>query len=239
MPLRDEILNNYTDEDGLILERPNSSDGPETGNGIENLCVYILLLHLFGELTLPDLNKFNTIIRSCEVDASLSDGFWSKRGLYNRGPRKLGDLIGHDDYVALSGVSSIVGAPFARDIFHRGSTHCWNFNNVNVDQFTFKSWQGRFFFSFVPFWKLCGGGSLLDIEKVMLCKYLEWSRTEAGPSILQWIMCRAIMGREACFDTAFVIWRANLFQRFPQGMRSVFSNYYKPSHPFAKYGPLF
>lgn len=228
MALRDEIESKYTDEDGLILERPNSSAGPDTGNGIENLCIYNLLLHTSGQLTKDDYNKFCSVIRSCEIE----------KGLYNRGPRKPGDLIGHDDIVALSGVSSVICAPFAKDIANYGVQYNWSFNNVDPGTWTLQSFQGRHV-DLIPFWLICGGRSAWWIAQVLLCNSIIYARGDAGPMILKWIQCRALMDKLGRYSIAADMFKKSLLRSYPEGMKSVFSEYYGPQHPFAKYSPVF
>lgn len=228
----------YIDEDGLVLERQNSSDGPETGNGITNLSVYMLILHLSGNLKKKDVAKFCEVIRACEVSSYVDYPPDQVKGLYNRGPRKMGDLIGHDDYVSLAGVSAIIGAPFAKEIAQYGSSHFWSFNNVEPGKWTLQSFQGRHL-DLVPFWNVCAGNSVSWAGRFLLSKSIAWSSGNASAMILKWIQCRALLGRMSQFDEAIDDWKHYLIKRYPMGMMSVFSEYYGPQHPFAKYGPIF
>lgn len=233
MSLRDEIVSRYTDEDGLILERPNSSPGPDTGNGIHNLSVYATILHITGELNADDVFSFSKVIDSCRVNQS-------ENGLYNRGPRKPGDLIGHDDYICLSAAASLINVRFARDIALYGGSHGWSFNNENPGKWTFKSWQGRRLW-LIPYWKINGGISACRFSRAILELYIESQKhqEDAGERILQWMICRSMEGRINDLSRAIQVWKRGLFEVFPSGMRSVFSAYYNPAHPFAKYSSVY
>lgn len=234
-----EAMIPYFDEDGLVLEKPNSSPGPDTGNGIENLSIYMILLSLTNDIRQSDVEKFCSVIKSCQV-SSYKNNYPPVPivGLYNRGPRKPDDLIGHDDYVVLSGVSAIVSPQFAKDIAQCGTERSWNFNNVDPDKWTWKSWEGRFVY-LIPYWKINGGMNAGFMGRFILTEYLQWANGDATNRTQQWIMCRSLMGRAMQFDYAVSKWRRNMFKDYPCGMQSVFSERYNPTHPFAKYSPIF
>lgn len=239
MSLRQEILP-YVDEDGLVLELKNPGPGPNTGNGIHGLSVYMILLHLLGEIESQDLTEFCRVIRTCEVQEYLEYPPHPIPGLYNRGPRKIGDLIAHDDYVALAAASSIVGAPFAREIVGYGSQHCWSFNNAEPGKWTPRSFQGRRLW-LITFWDLCAGKKACFLGEILLCAWIRLQSGTKDPSglILQWLICRAVEDKSPRLKASVECWKRAFFLKFPLGIREVFTSYYETGHPFALRAPRY
>lgn len=238
----DKELLAFTDEDGLILERPNSSEGPETGNGIHGLCVATLIRFELGILNSEHLSRFFEVIQSCEFAKQESEGLVGVQGLYNRGPRKLFELISHDDYRALSAVSNIVSAPFSKHIEQFGSRSCWSFNNLHFKKWTWRSWHGRFP-GVVPKYKLFGGRDLWPHEIAAICLPFYWTAysKDAGAHLLSWMEAKALRGRIWCVDKAIEFWEMHRDHHFGS-MAGVMREYYQqvpgqPDHPFARFFP--
>lgn len=231
----DEALKRYTDEDGLILERPNMSDGPETGNGIHGLCLANLIRYKRGELKREHVWDFIRIIESCEVRPKP----WlpSIAGLYHRGPRKTGELIAHDDYRMLSAVSSLIGAPFAREIVQHGNvgTLGWSFNNLEPFKWTLRTWHRRFP-GVVPLYKICGGMAPWphEIEGLKSVLWFAPCSDNAGSWILNFAAVEALRGRLAEVDLVIERWDTQLKSKWGS-LAALMAAYYGPQHPFSCY----
>lgn len=239
-------LGPYIDEDGLVLERPNESSGPETGNGIHGSSLAEIFRVILGQSSVAQVEAFSRVIRSCEVYPTdlppevteRTRDLFSIRGLYHRGPRKTQELEAHDDYIALCAASSMTGAVFAKDICRYGEKNFWSFNNLEPGKWTLRTFFARHpgFYQFV---RICAGqspGPLGDAILAMSLVFNAFSRSEGG-KILAWMKVQALSGRLSLTDLAIDFWRWKLLRDHPDGMREVFKKYYGPAHPFAVWAP--
>jgi hypothetical protein len=232
----DRALEAYTDEDGLILERPNSSPGPDTGNGLHGLAVANIIRFKREELTREHVFKYIDTVRSCEVKA------WSQAdrtpGLYHRGPRKTGELTAHDDYRMTSACSRVIGAPFAAEIAAYGRVHHWAFDNLSPGRWEPRTWHRRFP-GVVPAYLLNAGEAIGELESFGLALGIwlnAWSRN-AGSRILWWATIEAVRGRIGLVDEAIAVWEQSLKSTWYHGMADVMADYYDDGHPFARFYP--
>lgn len=228
VPSYDEALRPYIDEDGLGLERLNSSPGPETGNGPHILAIMELIRLLRGESKPEQVLNVQSVIKSCQVPDC--------PGLFNRGPRKIGDLNSHDNYRAISALSYRLNLPFAKDIHRYGKTYLWMYDNTRPGALTLSTWQRRFI-GVVPTYRMNAGVASCwpDEAEISLTLRLGSDSEEPRSRILDWFTVLSVEGR-AC-DEAVARWREGLYKKFPGGMREVFEKYLSPAHPCVVYCP--
>lgn len=127
----------WTAEDGLTRLDPkgvevpmNNQIGQETprnDNGILFLSYFLLIARCAG-LGDKVRAKFAFIQETIERLVR-----FPHRGLFNR--RAAGDMKPsaaerHDNYVAIAGLSGLMGLPYGREILSYGSLNGWNYNNV-------------------------------------------------------------------------------------------------------------
>lgn len=234
----------FMDEDGLMIERPNRSDGPETGNGIRERCVLEMLCYKRGETTAAHISEFTKVIRSCEVQHKQRESlaFYTVRpirGLYNRGPRKPGELAAHDDRRCLSAVSSVLSLPFAKEIHDYGKRNWWSFNNLEPGKWSLATCDYRFP-GVVPAYRMQAGRKYLPLEDVALGGAILASGISPNPrqKIIWWLTVEALTGR-GIFDNAIEYWWQCLNAQYGS-MRGVFKAYYtdQPDHPFIHLSPV-
>lgn len=234
----DQALQPYVDEDDLVLEKPNSSPGPDTGNGIHGRCVAEIIRHLRGESKPEHVQRFIKIIRSCQVPG------WP--GLYHKGPRKTGELISADDYRLLAAASFVLGAPFGFEIAAYGHGHQWTYNNLvpgSTGLWKKDNYRAchRRFVGVVPGYLMSGGLPCGVVGQFEISTALGLGALSSHESsrILDWATVLTVQGR--CSDNAVGAWRKGLRLRFADGMRGVMGSYYNkpdlPPHPFATYFP--
>lgn len=221
----DAAIAPYIDEDGLVLERPNSSPGPDTGNGLHGLAIVNLIRFKRRELTAEHVLKYIEVVRSCEVKP------WSKAapiaGLYHRGPRKIEEMTGHDDYRMVSAVSSLIGAPFAREIESRGRADRWSFDNLSPGVWSLRTWQYRFP-GVVAAYKLQAGIAIgsIDAHALALGIWMNaWSKN-AGGRLLWWASVEALKGRLPIVDEAISVWWSSINTQWDGGIKGVLADYY-------------
>lgn len=228
----------FRDEDGLIIERPNQSDGPETGNGIRERCALELLCYKLGETNRDQLNDFRYTIQSCEAWNRSSVTRAQIRGIYNRGPRKTEEKAAHDDRRCLSAVSSVLNLPFARDIYRYGKDNWWSFNNLKPNTFSLSDCDRRFA-GVVPMYRLNAGSILWPFEDVELAAAILVSafKRNPGQKVIWWMQVEALEQRGIFGDVTEQWWNCVKVQY--GSMREVFSAYYQnPNHPFALLSPV-
>lgn len=223
----DEALKPYTDEDGLILERPNSSPGPDTGNGTMNLCVAEIVRFIRGESSTENTLRVKEILETCEV--------LGYPGLFERGPRKT-DLDSHDNRRAIAALSNILNLPFATDIVFHGKTNWWSYNNVDPGVWSFRSWDGRMP-GLVATYKLAARLDIGFIDRSEIAGTLYYGARSSDPHsrLLDWFTI-LVVKRSLCFG-AHDAWWEGLFKSFPRGMKDVLEAVYGKDHPIAVYAP--
>lgn len=229
-----EAMQSFMDEDHLYIERPNQSDGPETGNGIRERCVLEMLSHKKRESKQEHMMDFMQTIRSCEVEINKVP----IRGLYNRGPRKLGDKAAHDDRRCLSAVSSVLNLPFAREIYDYGKRNFWSFNNLNPNHFSLRDCDIRFA-GVVPSYRLNASKDFLPLEDVSICSGLLLSALskKPGQKIIWWLQVEAFTVR-GLFESQVGYWWQCLESQYGS-MGEVFAAYYEnPKHPYVSLSPV-
>lgn len=216
------------DEDGLVIEKPNQSDGPETGNGVRERSALELLCFKRGETNKYHLEDFSKTIRSCEVE----------KGLYNRGPRKPGEMAAHDDRRCLSAVSSILNLPFAEEINSYGNKHWWSYNNLNPGRWSISTCDYRLP-GVVPSYRLNAGKNFLPLEDIALGASILASSWSKSPKqkIIWWMQVEALAGR-GMFESVIDQWWTSLHVQYGS-MGPVFAAYYEnEDHPFVHLSPV-
>lgn len=231
MGLRDEI-ESYRDMDGLVApKRTFPGQRNASGNGILYTAEYFLLLDLRGELLHPkDPADFMAVLLSCQ----------NEPGLFNRSPVHP-DQEAPDDYLGLVLASEVLRLPYAMDIWAYGDRNHFVYNNVRPGKFTWTAWFGRMP-QVVAHFQWCAGFTPALWRRLWWCGAVATAgfRGKGGEDawILSWLLTR-IIEREHVGDSlermAIKIWRWRLKRAYPGGMKGVFSRYFGPEHPIAKY----
>lgn len=240
MSLKDEIEVHYMDSDGLVsphyIETPSLVTNA-SGNGILYTIQYFMLLN---RLKLPSESVLVSLER-CQIE----------RGLFKRGPHHA-DQEAVDDYIAacfylpsniyyygqtktplkgLFGDNKIFDATLGRIKVK------YNYNNVNPGTVSRSSWLGRMP-QFVAHLEWASG-----LEPALWRKIVWFYSVVMGPRqdhkdtnrfILTDMMLR-INDRGPWQLIARSYWNRFLRQAWPGGMKEVYSTYFGPEHPLAKY----
>lgn len=225
----------YTDEDGLALEKPNRSDGPETGNGIRELCVREYLCLKRGETNADHVANFVKIIDSCQATELIPPK--PVHGLYMRGPRKLADHSAHDDRRCLSAISSLLNLPYARHIHDYGKANWWCYDNLNPRRINIRLCDRRFL-GVVPSYRIQSGNPYLPLEDVELAAAIFASAISKNPrqKIIWLLTIESLRGRLANLDEVIMRWDQCLKVQYPEGLPGVFAAYYETwDHPNVQY----
>jgi hypothetical protein len=231
MSIRDEMVA-YTGPDGLVW---SSLNGPG-GNGVLYTAEYAVILWRMGIVSTSDLLAWHKAMQPCLVQPGLLQ-------------RQAGNTLqeGPDDYVGYLAACAVFHMiPEARDVFNYGYKYWGSFNNTNPGKWTIDSWLWRqpqmiahnlYGMAQTPnfirrgFW----------IIAILLAAY-NTSLADTDTSILSWLLIQAwsangkpgIIGKLAVW-----IWSKRLLKVFGQtGMQKVFSIYFQPEHPIAKYSPI-
>lgn len=183
MSLREDIVN-YRQNDGLVS--PDYRPTPDsTGNGLLYLSLYFILLHRRNEIEDTDFIDFYKTVLNCRVP--------SYPGLFYRSFTKIEEQEGWDDYIGLVYASSLLNAPFANEVLLYGQSHKkylifrFFYNDLQPDNFTFKSWFGRNFAVISHFFMCATIRKVPFLLKILGNINLYFQRE----SILGWIMHQA------------------------------------------------
>lgn len=214
-----------------LVKKPgaNSSD-----NG---LLFSATFLSFFPRGTIPNewINWYENMVNLCRKEP----------GLFNRYPDNL-SLQAHDDMIGLAfadfWIQPIYHKGWAREVLQYGWDHGWVFNNTN-GPFEPRMWRFRSI-HYPSFLKFVAGCRLTPWDVFAICSGFVFNMFEKGREsngrCLLVLMARCLSGHSWIIDFAIGRWLRVMRERFPGGLRDLYSEYFKPTpeeHPFVTYAP--
>lgn len=225
------IASGHIDEDGMVLEDPNSGDGPNTGNGWHGWGVLALLSKIRGEVS----NQMQADFQLCYLSSVVKN----YPGLVHRGPRKVEELIAHDDLLGLCVASwSLDNGIIATYALSHIKKKAGCYDNLNPDKWSFRSLLVRHSVV-LPLLRSCSNTEMGCLENCLACFTLISGSLSSSPRgrILDWMLFSTLKNsKDNSVLRAMNSWKHGLFKHFPKGMRDVFAAYYGTDHPFVEYG---
>jgi hypothetical protein len=230
MSFKEEVLNSYLDEEGLVSIDKNPSKW-STGNGLLYTGIFYSLLALDNKLTAEDIARFAVAVNRCWLDRY---GF-TYEGLLERNDKRE-DLEAHDDYIGICAASYLLKTDHAKKIVEYGKQNFWSYNNVEPGRFVLRTWHGRFF-GLIGFYKMAANEDPGWLQR----KLLKYSITGAaakndnsGELILMWL--KTLVARQYSDEYKMEVgfWKSAITARFGS-LTNLFSKYFGSNHPFSKY----
>jgi hypothetical protein len=217
----------YFDEQGLFGSLPHPSSHWSGGNQLLETVTALVIAKALGQLQPSDVAKLITTIRSCEAGAQ---GIYDKNPPWNGQRRR--DEITHDDMLAVSCGSKILGLPFAGEIRNFGSTHRllgnWVLSNTGN---TYPEAVVR------PFHKgiyLANAGERIDnVSLKALRVFMTMAPDDASGKRLMWLITQAVEGVDPKVQDSIAKWRATI--KASGGMKEVFRQFHGPTHVFTRF----
>jgi hypothetical protein len=226
------LATGHIDEDGMVLEDPNSGDGPNTGNGWHGWGVMSCISAIRGELSSEEMRH---LFKECYSQSAV-EGF---PGLVHRGPRKKEEKIAHDDLIGLCVASKhLDGGLVALWAYHHLKKYFGTYDNLKPGAWSFRSLLVRQPIV-LPVVTSCAGVGLGALERSFAVFRLTVNSLSSSPRgrILDWLLyCALSEEKSISVIRAREQWKVGLFKKYPKGMRDVFSSYYGVDHPFVEFG---
>lgn len=196
-----------------------------TDNGLLFSATYIVMLRSLNQLSDTEMDWFDGLAKSCEIEP----------GLYRRYPGDLG-LNAHDDLTGISCVSR----ELASKIYQYGEEHDFSWNTEYPGQWTWRSWLARIV-GFVPFLRVAAGLPIgyfgqLQIVASFLVNCFE-GRQETNGKCLLFLRAKVLYGKYPLVDAGIDLWRGRMMQLYPQGVQGMYAIYFGATYPLTLYAP--
>jgi len=230
--LRYDILN-YTDADGLVA--PNkcaSTDRGVSGNGVLYTAELVAILASRGELLDSDKDRWRAAMKGCMVVP----------GLVERGPTKIGDQEGPDDYVGYAVGAFLCDPDAAGAVIQRAWD--WNgFLNNEVHGSTRHpdgsiNWSA--FLIRQPalvalYYYAAGKKPIVPLRMFSALSLALSGFSDPGNVMLSWMRMQVVGEQDWMHRLASWIWKKRLRSSYPNGMQDVAAKYFQAGHPFVQY----
>src|SRR3990167_3749049 len=201
MLIKQEILDNWMSEDGLLCLDPVNNEGErpphgeaefrtaQNDNGLLFVTEFYYLCSIHGILTDSDKSRFESTMKLLT----------KKTGLYHKNPGRVWRNSTHDDYIGIVSGSILFGTNHAKEVEDYGSKNFYYYNNTTDNKFRFKYFRQG---SDVAFYKICAGKIPNPISYLwMAIRILLSSKTKIDSNdsgrMLSWLKLRAM---EKAFD---------------------------------------
>lgn len=222
--LKTEVYAHYMDDVGQVTKDKNPSHW-STGNGLLFTGTFFTLLGLSGILDSNDAEHFDKAVRACYVNPI--------RPVLNRDPNRR-DFEGFDDYIGVCAGAFFLKSPIAKEISDWGESHCFNFNNQNVESKSIKSWFYRFS-GFAGHLRLASGKSPGWIQTWELDrKFSAGCSGQSDPDILTWLEVEVARKASSRFNDSIAKWDES-FKKTYGSLGKMFAPSFGAEHPFSQY----
>lgn len=226
MTFKEEVLAHYMDSEGLVTTDRDPGKWT-TGNGLLYTGIFYSILALSRQADAADVRRFSDAVDPCWVG--------EHEGLLERNDGRE-DLQAHDDYIGVVAASYLLNTPHASKIESYGSKRCFNYNNVKPNEFSFRTWQGRFP-GLIGFYRAAAKKEQGLIQKlgfsVTITSNALTSKEYYGSKILAWLRIQVI--KQQTFDCrdAIEFWERR-FRKDYGSLAALLAGYFGEKHVFAR-----
>lgn len=201
---------------GMVVLVPQPRDH-SCDNGLLFSSTYMMLLG--EEATTSDVIWFTHLVETCSLEP----------GLLARYPTETWPSS-WDDHVGVAVAAAHYNKTIAKDLWAYGKSHHFMYGSNFLARIV----------DFMPTLKCAAGEPLTWLEQALvatafLANFWE-DREQVSGRCLLYLKQRLFWGKYWLIDLAISLWRARMGKLYPQGMRQVYTMYFKDHHPFAQYG---
>ena len=226
---KQEIINHYMDQDGLVSPDRNPTRW-STGNGLLYTGLFYTICSILQETTDADTAHFQESVKRCYVE--------DHKGLLNRNPKRP-DHESHDDYIGVVVASLLLGTRNKCDVWSYGKRNFWVFDNRLPERlFTLgavSSWHGRFPLQLALYHYACSENpgiflKLLARAALYLSTFEKKSNAEAWAR--NWLIVQALK-KVGALKSAVHHWEIEFMRRY-MSLSCCLQLAFGHQHPFAK-----